>query len=86
MKKSKIAGLVLASILAVTPAAFAGGLEDIKLPDGRFSTGDTGDRPVIPPSRSVTNFYTSTEASHAKGWYVAPLLVGYPFGFAVVNK
>jgi hypothetical protein len=85
MKKSKIAGLVLASILAVTPAAFAGGLGDIKLP-GRFSTGDTGDRPVSPPSRSVINFYTSTEASHAKGWYIAPLIVGYPFGFAVVNK
>lgn len=86
MEKSKIAGLVLASILAVTPAAFAGGLGDIKLPDGRFNTGDTGNSPVSTPSRSVINFYTSTEASHAKGWHIAPYWWVYPFGFAVVNK
>jgi len=86
MKRSKIAGLALASILAVTPAAFAGGLGDIKLPDGRLNTGDTGDNPVSTPSRSVINFYTSTEASHAKGWHIAPSWWVYPFGFAVVNK
>ena len=86
MKKSKIAGLVLASILAVTPAAFAGGLGDIKLPDGRFNTGDTGVSPVSTPSRSVINFYTSTQPSQTKGWYIAAYWWGYPFGFAVVNK
>jgi hypothetical protein len=86
MKKSKIAGLVLASILAVTPAAFAGGLGDIKLPDGRFNTGDTGNSPVSTPSRSVINFNTSTEASHAKGWHIAAYRWVYPFGFVVVNK
>jgi hypothetical protein len=86
MKKSKIAGLVFASILAVTPAALAGGLGDIKLPDGRFNTGDTGANPVSTPSRSAINFYTSTERSHLKGVYIAPCWWGYPFGFAVVNK
>jgi len=86
MKKSKIAGLVLASILAVTPAALAGGLGDIKLPDGRFTTGDTGNTPVSTLSGSIVNFYTSTETSHAKRWYIARYWWGYPFGFAVVNK
>ena len=86
MKTSKIASLVLASILAVAPAAFAGGLGDVKLPDGRFNRGDTGDSSVSTHSRSVINFYTSTEAAHAKGWYIAPNWWGYPFGFAVVNK
>lgn len=38
MKKSKIAGLVLASLLAVTPTALAGGLGDMNLPDGYAST------------------------------------------------
>ena len=85
MKASKIAGLVLASILAVAPAALAGGLGDMKLPDGRFNTGDTGHSSVS-THRSTINFYTSTEASHAKGWYIALYWWGYPFGFAVVNK
>ena len=86
MKTSKIAGLVLASILAVAPAALAGGLGDIKLPDSRFNPGDTGASPGSTHSRSVINFYTSTEASHAKGWHIVPYWWGYPFGFAVVNK
>ena len=86
MKTSKIAGLVLASILAVAPAALAGGLGDVKLPDGRFNTGDTGDSSARAHSRSVINFYTSTEASHAKGWHIVPYWWGYPFGFAVVKK
>jgi ABC-type Mn2+/Zn2+ transport system permease subunit len=41
MKKFKIAGLVLASSLAVTPAALAFGLGDMNLPHDRFNTGDT---------------------------------------------
>jgi hypothetical protein len=86
MKKSKIAGLVLASILAGTPAAFAGGLGDMNLPDGRFNAGDTGNSPVTTHSRSVVNFYAPTEQSHAKGWYIGPYWWGYPFGFAVFNK
>jgi hypothetical protein len=86
MKTSEIAGLVVASILAVAPAALAGGLGNIKLPDGRFNTGDTGSDPVNPHSRSAINFYTSTEVSHVKGWYMALDWLGYPFGFSVVNK
>jgi hypothetical protein len=86
MKKSNITGLVLASILALTPAALAGGLGDMKLPDGRFNTGDTGDHPVSTHSRSAINFYTSTEGSQRKGWYIAPYWWGYPFGLAVFNK
>jgi hypothetical protein len=86
MKTSKIAGLVLASILAVAPVASAGGLGGNRLPDGRFNTGDIGDSPVSIHSRSVINLYTSTEASLAKGWHIAPYWWGYPFGFAVVNK
>jgi hypothetical protein len=86
MKKSNIAGLVFASILALTPAALAGGLGDMNLPDGRFHTGDTGDSPVSTHSRSAINFYTSTERSQAKGWYIAPYWWGYPFGFAIFNK
>jgi len=42
VKESKVAGLVLANMLAVTPAAFAGGLGDMNLPDGRFNAGDSG--------------------------------------------
>ncbi|MBV9875698.1 MAG: hypothetical protein JO025_13275 [Verrucomicrobia bacterium] len=72
MKTSKIAGLVLASILAVAPVALAGGLRDIRLPDSRFSTGDIGNSPLSTHSRSIINFYTSTEASQAKGWHIAP--------------
>ena len=86
MKKSKIACLALASILAVTPAALAGGLGDMNLPDGRFNTGDSSDSPVGTHSRSVINFYSSAERSHAKGWYIGPYWWGYPFGFAVFNK
>jgi hypothetical protein len=57
----------------------------MKLPDGRFNTGDTSDSPGT-HSRSVINFYSSTERSHAKGWYIAPYWWGYPFGFAVFSK
>jgi hypothetical protein len=86
MKISKIAGLVIASILAVAPVVSAGGVGDIKLPDSRFSTSAAGDGPVSTQSRSVINFYTSTETSHSRGWYIALRWWGYPFGFAVVNK
>jgi hypothetical protein len=86
MNVSKIAGLVLASILAVAPATLAGGLGDIKLPDGHFNMGATGDTLVSTHSRSVINFYTSTETSHTKGSYIAPCWWGYPLGFAAVNK
>jgi len=72
MKTSKIAGLVVASILAVAPVALAGGLGNIKLPGSRFNPGDNGDSPGSTHSRSVINFYTSTEASHVKGWHIAP--------------
>lgn len=85
MKKSKIAGLALASMLAATPVALAGGLGDMHLPDGRFKTGDIEDSPVSIHSHSVINLYAPTEPSHGKGWYIAPYW-GYPFGFAVFNK
>ena len=85
MKKSKIAGLVLACILAVTPTALAGGLGDMNLPDGRFNTGETGDSPVSTHSRSVINFYASTERSRAKGRYIGPYW-GHQFGFAIFNR
>ena len=85
MKKSKLADLVPASILAETPTALAGGLGDMNLPDGRFDTGETGGSPVSTHSRSVINFYASTERSRAKGRYIGHYW-GYPFGFAIFNR
>ena len=87
MKKSKIAGLVIASILVATPAAFAGGLGDINLPDSRFNAGGIeNSSQVSKHSDAVVNFYGLTEQSHARGWYVAPYWWSYPFGFAVFNR
>jgi hypothetical protein len=40
MKTSKIAGLIIAGMLAVAPAALADGFGDIRLPSGRSSNGD----------------------------------------------
>jgi hypothetical protein len=77
MKKSKIAGLIIASILVLTPAAIAGGLGDIRLPDSRFNAGGIeNSSPVSEHSGAVVNFYGLTDQSHARGWYIAPLLVG----------
>jgi hypothetical protein len=84
MKKSKIAGLIIASILVLTPAAIAGGLGDIRLPDSRFNAGGIeNSSPVSKHSGAVVNFYGLTDQSHARGWYIAPYWWGYPFGLAV---
>jgi hypothetical protein len=62
MKKSKIASLVIAAMFAVTPAAFAGGLGDIYLPDSGFNAGGIqNNSPVSKHSGSVVNFYAPAE-------------------------
>jgi len=87
MKKSKFASLVIAAMFAVMPAAFAGGLGDINLPDSGFNAGGIqNNSPVSKHYGSVVNFYAPAEQSHASGWYIGPYWWGYPFGLAVFNK
>jgi hypothetical protein len=66
MKKSKIAGLVLAGILVATPAVFAGGLGDVNFPDSRFNAGGIENRPVSAHSGSGVHFYGLTGQSHSR--------------------
>jgi hypothetical protein len=88
MKTCNVAGMVLAVVLAIAPAAFGGGLGDINLPGGRFHEGgnaNNGDVKGTHHSLS-TNFYTPSGQSAAGHWYIAPYWWGYPFGLAVFNK
>ena len=88
MQTCKIAGMMLAGILAITPAAFAGGLGGIKLPDGRSNLDgnavSTGGKNTH--SGLSANFYAPSSQSHARHWHIGPYWWGYPFGLAVFNQ
>jgi hypothetical protein len=88
MKTGKVAGMVLAVVLAIAPAAFGGGLGDVKLPDGRFQEGGNASNSEVKRTYSSlsTNFYAPSDRSDAGHWYIAPCWWGYPFGLAVFNK
>ena len=87
MKTLRIASLVMAGILAVAPAALAGGFGDVSFPGGRWNqTGNPNTAKLkAAPSSAPANFYTSAEQTRAKHWHVHLDWNGYPFGLAVVN-
>jgi hypothetical protein len=88
MKTCKVAGMVLAVALAIAPAAFGGGLGDVKLPDGRFHESTNASNGEVKGTHHSlsTNFYAPSGRSDAGHWYIAPYWWGYPFGLAVFNK
>ena len=85
MKTCKVAGMMLAVVLAIAPAAFGGGLGDVNLPDGRFHEGGNATRSEVKGTNHglSTNFYAQSDQSGASHWHIAPYWWGYPFGFAV---
>jgi hypothetical protein len=88
MQTCKIAGLILASILAIAPPTFGGGLDGIKLPDGRSNLDGNVVSTEVKDTHSglSANFYAPSNQSHTRHWRIAPYWWGYPFGFAVFNK
>jgi len=88
MKTCKVAGMLLAVVLAIAPAAFGGGLGDVNLPDGRFHEGGNASNSEVKGTHHSlsTNFYAPSDQSDAAHWYVAPYWWGYPFGLAVFHK
>jgi hypothetical protein len=88
MKTSKIAGLIIAGMLAVTPAALAAGLDDMHLPSGRLNNGSDNTASELKSSHrgAAVNFYAPADQSGAKHWHIRLDLNGYPFGFAVVSN
>ena len=87
MKTSKIAGLIIASMLAVAPVAPAGGFGDIRLPSGRSSNGDhvTSQELKERPSGVATNFYAPVDRAGAGHWSIRLDWRDYPF-FTVIHK
>jgi hypothetical protein len=87
MKTSKVAGLIIAGMLAVTPAALAGGFGDIRLPSGRSSNGDqvTNQEPKEKSSGVATNFYAPVNQAGPGHWSVRLDWRDYPF-FTVVSN
>jgi hypothetical protein len=87
MKTSKVAGLIIAGMLAVTPAALAGGFGDIRLPSVRSSNGDqvTTQELKEKPSGLVTNFYAPVDQAGAGHWSIRLDWRDYPF-FTLVTK
>jgi hypothetical protein len=88
MKTCKVAGTVLAVVLAIAPVAFGGGLGDVNLPGGRFHEGGNASNDEVKGTHPslLTNFYAPSDQSDAGHWYIAPYWWGYPFGLAVFNK
>ena len=88
MKTCKVAGMILASVLAVAPVAFGGGLGGVNLPDSRFHEGGNATSNEVKRTYSSlsTNFYAPSDRSGTGHWHIAPYWSGYPFGFAVFNK
>jgi hypothetical protein len=88
MKTGKVAGMVLAVVLGIAPAAFGGGLGDINLPDGRFHEGGNASNSEVKGTHHSlsTNFYAPSDQPDGGHWYIAPYWWGYPFGLAVFNK
>jgi hypothetical protein len=88
MQTTKIVGLVLAGVLAMTPLAFGGGLEGIKLPDGRSNLDGNAVSSEVKNTHSglSANFYAPSDQSHTRHWHIGPYWWGYPFGFAVFNQ
>lgn len=88
MKTCKVAGMMLAVVLAIAPAAFGGGFGDVNLPDGRFHEGGNASNSEVKGThRSLsTSFYALSDQSDARHRYVAPSWWGDPFGLAVFNK
>ena len=86
MKTSKIAGLILAGMLAVAPAALGGGLGD-NLPSGRATNGDHVTTRELKDTDSgvAANFYAPAVKSGARHWSIRMDLQSYPF-FTVVSK
>jgi hypothetical protein len=87
VKTCKVAGIILAGVLAIAPA-FGGGLGGINLPDGRFHEGGSASNSAVKGTHSSlsTNFYAPLDQSDAGHWHIAPDWWGYPFGLAVFNK
>jgi hypothetical protein len=89
MKTSKIAGLIIAGMLAVVPAALAAGLDDMHMPSGRLNNGSDTTASELKSSHrgaASVNFYAPADRSGAKHWRIRLDLNGYPFGFAVVSN
>jgi hypothetical protein len=88
MKTCKVAGMILASVLVIAPAAFGGGLAGINLPDGRFHEDGNATSNEVKRTHSSfsTNFYAPSDRSGTGHWHIAPYWWGYPFGLAVFNK
>jgi hypothetical protein len=87
MKTSKIAGLIIAGMLAVAPAALADGFGDIRLPSGRSSNGDhvTTQELKERPSGVATNFYAPVDQAGTRHWSIRLDWRDYPF-FTLVSK
>jgi hypothetical protein len=88
MRTVTIAGVALAGLLAITPAAFAGGLGGMNLPHGHFNSGaDVSTAETTKNGyRFSANFYAPTEQVHTQHWAIRLYWSGYPFGFAIVRK
>jgi hypothetical protein len=88
MRKSTIAGIALVGMLAITPAAFAGGFGGINLPHGHFNAG--GDVSTVETTKSgpgfLTNLYAPADQTQTGHWVIRPYWSGYPFGFAIFRK
>ena len=87
MQTRKIAGLILAGILASAPLAFGGGLDGINLPDGRTNIDGNSVNAETKATHSglSANFYAPSNQSQTRRWHIGPYWRGYPFGFAVFN-
>lgn len=88
MRRLTIAGIALAGLLAITPAALAGGLGGMNLPHGRFNSGADGSTVETKNNRYgfSANLYAPAEKVHTQHWAIRPYWSGYPFGFAIVSK
>jgi hypothetical protein len=87
MKTSKVAGLIIAGMLAVAPAALAGGFGDIRLPSGRSSNGEQFATQEVKeePSGVAANFYAPVDQARSGHWSIRLDWRDYPF-FTVVTK
>lgn len=88
MRTSKIAGFILAGMLAIAPVTFAGGFGDVRLPGGHFNAGGSATTSAVKSNHPgfSANLYAPSSQSRAPHWYIGPYWWGYPFGLAVFEK
>jgi hypothetical protein len=86
MKTSKIAGLIIAGMLAVAPAALAGGFGDIGLPGSRSSNGDQVTTQELKEKPSgLANFYAPVDQAGGRHWSIRLDWRDFPF-FTLISK